>query len=194
MDSERIKRLERAVRDELEGKPSGFGEYELMGLLRGAGWPEFERNRPSDRLALFQQHFLLFHILYRLRDRYRKERMGELVIGALRIAIDPYRSGKEGTALNDPLREYYLELSQLAGTSEQDVEALLNGFWNRLEFSGEKSSALAVMGLEEPVEFAEVKQRYRQLAMRHHPDRGGDHDRLQELNHAMDVLARCYGR
>ncbi|WP_303901371.1 DNA-J related domain-containing protein [Thiohalomonas denitrificans] len=192
MDSERIERLEQAIRDELHGNPCGFGEFELIGRLRKAGWLEFERYHPSDRLALFRQHFLLFHILYRLRDRYRQAREGELAIDVLRIALDPYHSGTGGLATSDPLREYYLDHSQLVSTSEQDVKALLDGFRGRFDTNGEKSTALALMGLKEPVEYADVKHRYRQLAMRHHPDRGGDLSRLQEINHAMGVLTRHY--
>lgn len=194
MDGQRIQRLESAVRHVVERHPAGLGEYELLGELRAAGWAEFERAAPGDALALFRQHFLLFHVLYRLRDTLREERRGELAIGALRIAVEPYTPGEEGVATEDPLRRYYLDLSELERTTEQDVKALLEGFWKGVAAGGEKGAALAVMGLEEPVDFPAIKRRYRQLAMRHHPDRGGDHHRLQELNRAMAVLARCFGR
>jgi DnaJ-class molecular chaperone len=35
---------------------------------------------------------------------------------------------------------------------------------------------------------AEIKQAYRRLAMQHHPDRGGDQNRFQEIQQAYDVL------
>ncbi|SCZ50052.1 DNA-J related domain-containing protein [Thiohalomonas denitrificans] len=192
MDSERIKRLERVIGHELHRNPSGLGEFELISRLRKAGWPEFERTYPTDFLGLFKRHFLLFHILFRLRDRYRQEQVGELAIGALRIVLEPYCSGTEAIATSDPLREYYLDFSQLTSTSEKEVLVLLDGFRGRLDADGEKGSALALMGLSEPVEYAAIKHRYRQLAMRHHPDRGGDQVRLQDLNHAMGVLSRYY--
>ena len=190
---EQIHRLQAMVREELTRRPAGLREYDLIQYLREAGWTEFRRPGVDDRLALFRQHFLLFHVLYRLRDTLREEQAGELVID-LRIVIEPYRPGREALAAGDPLRGYYLDLSQLEKTTEADVEALLEGFWERLEAGEEKGSALAVMGLEEPVDYPTIKRRYRQLAMRHHPDRGGNHVRLQELNRAMAVLTRYYGR
>jgi hypothetical protein len=30
--------------------------------------------------------------------------------------------------------------------------------------------------------------------MVHHPDRGGDAARLQQINHAMAILTRCYAK
>jgi curved DNA-binding protein CbpA len=38
------------------------------------------------------------------------------------------------------------------------------------------------------VDDATIKRRYRRLAMRHHPDRGGDGVRLREINAALATL------
>ncbi len=192
MNSDRLRQLETAVLAELwaEGE---MPEYRLLGRLREAGWSEFGAFT-GDTLALFRQHFLLFHLLYRLRDRLRACREGEVQIDALAIGIAPYRGGQEGVAVADPLRTYYLDLAHLETTGQAEVDALLNGFWERFRASGERHEALALFGLCDPVEFGTVKRRYRQLVMQHHPDRGGDKNDLQELNRAMGVLKRAYGR
>ena len=47
---------------------------------------------------------------------------------------------------------------------------------------------MAVLDLRDPIDAAAIKRRYRRLAMRHHPDRGGDGQRLGETNAALAVL------
>jgi DnaJ-class molecular chaperone len=46
----------------------------------------------------------------------------------------------------------------------------------------------AVLGLEPGATAEEIKRAYRQLAMKHHPDRGGDVKRFQDINHAYQAL------
>jgi len=112
------------------------------------------------------------------------------------VADTPPRSahlappGQDALAEADPLRDYYLDLANLDATGEAEVERLLADFWQRFAGADERAAALAVLGLADPVDAATIKQRYRELVMRHHPDRGGDTRRLQELNEAMAWLER----
>ena len=53
-------------------------EYELMRYLSEEGFPEFKPD--LDPLTLFRSHFLLFHLLYRLQDRWFSENRGQLNI------------------------------------------------------------------------------------------------------------------
>lgn len=170
-----------------------FAEHALLGTLREQGAAGFA-GRPEDGLGLFRQHFLLFHLLYRLRDRWRAEACADLRIGPLHIARVAYAPGEAALATDDPLRAYYLDLTQLETTSAGDVEAMLSGFSRRLRAGSERDAALAVLGIDRSADFAAVKDRYRRLAMRHHPDRGGDTNRLQTINDAMAVLARWHRR
>ncbi|ASG19579.1 J domain-containing protein [Nitrospirillum viridazoti] len=59
-----------------------------------------------------------------------------------------------------------------------------------------EDDALDVLGLKAPIGFAEVKQRYRELAKQNHPDiHGGDKDaeeRLKRINQAYNVLKAAY--
>jgi hypothetical protein len=192
MLQEAIAALEEVVRAELQRQPRGFSEHELITALRASSCPGIPESLVGDPLLLFRTHFLLFHVLYRLRDRLRAEARGELRIGVLRIAVAPYGPGRAGIAHSDPLRDYYLDLSNLEKTTEEDVVRLLDGFWSRGRAEGDRAEALAVMDLTEPVDLETIKRRYRQLAMRYHPDRGGDTLRLQEINAAMETLSRCY--
>lgn len=184
--------LEEAVLTVLESEPEGLGEHALLGRLREAGAPGLPPGPLGDSLVLFQSHFLLFHALYRLRDRLRGDGRADLAFGPLRIALGPYVPARPGLVDADPLRDYYLALENLLATTEADVEALLNGFWRRFEAAEGRAEALAVLGLEADADWTEVKGRYRRLAMAHHPDRGGDEERLREIHAAMATLEACY--
>src|SRR5690606_11219319 len=94
------------------------------------------------------------------------------------------------------IRDFYLDWRQYEAATEETVDSLLNDFWRKYAAQGvdehERNEALGILGLTEPVDFAAIKQRYRRLAMAHHPDRGGDDKSLQAINNAMAVLARAY--
>lgn len=173
----------------LASSPDGLSEYELLNSLRQKGQTGLPENF-SDHLVLFRTHFLLFHSLYRLRDRLWRAQQAHLEIGPLSIRLLPYSRAEAGLAAHDPLREYYLDLTQLELMTEQRVDELLAGFWIRLQNSDQRAGALAELGLQDPVDDATIKQRYRELAMRHHPDRGGEQETLQTINAAMSVLAK----
>ncbi len=175
----------------LESHPEGLGEHRLMRLLGEAGLEPFVELDFHDPLALFQAHFLLFHVLYRLRDHFHEQRRAQLQIHTLAIRLGPYLPGEEGLARDDPLRRYYLDLENLERVDREAVEVLLDRFWRRLADRGDtelRRRALAELGLSEPVSLEEIRRRYRKLAARHHPDRGGDATRMQRLNAAWRVL------
>ena len=44
------------------------------------------------------------------------------------------------------------------------------------------------MGLEPSATPAEIKQRYRELAFEHHPDKGGDPEVFKKISSAMKTL------
>lgn len=165
---------------------SGLTEYELLKELAGVE-PFFAS--PGDNLALFRQHFLLFHCLYRLQAELQQAESASLNLSPLSITLRPYQPG-EGRQLShpDPLRSYYLDISHLYATSPADVEDLLGQFWSRLAERDTRSEALKILGLCDPIDDESIKQRYRRLVMAHHPDRGGDVARLQLINAAMADL------
>ena len=47
----------------------------------------------------------------------------------------------------------------------------------------------AILGLKRNASDAEIKKAYRGLAMKHHPDRGGDEKRFKEISQAYDFLS-----
>lgn len=176
----------------LRVQPSGLTEHALIGRLRAAGVEPFAGARLQEPLSLFQTHFLLFHCLYRLRDHLLEQ--GEWVrIHCLDIGIERASGGLGAGAAGlpahrDPLRAYYLDLTQLERMDTAAVEALLGEFWLRLGRDQRREQALAVLDLADPVDADTVQRQYRRMAQRHHPDRGGDTTTLQQINAARWVL------
>ena len=178
-----LQHIEQAVR----AVPAGQTEHALIARLRSAGVAPFADARLLEPLSLFQTHFVLFHCLYRLRDRLYAQ--GEwLRIHCLDIALEPLPAAADGVpAQADPLRAWYLDLSRLETMDAAAGVALLarrappGG-------GGRRARALAELGLEEPADAAAIRRRYRELAQRHHPDRGGDTATLQRINAARRIL------
>jgi hypothetical protein len=174
----------------LRGASAPMGEYDLLQEL-AVSLPFFVLSG-LDTLALFQRHFLLYHCLYRLQQALWESASGHLQISALAIRLHPYQSQPSTQmAEPDPLRTYYLDLSQLDKTLQSEVNELLASFWQRLARRDTRAEALTILGLSDPIDDKIIQQRYRQLVMSHHPDRGGDTATLQLLNAAMaDLIPR----
>ena len=172
----------------LRAHPDGLSEHDLIRKLVNDD-PAFGPDAYTDELSLFQCHFILFHHLYRLRDELWNNREGDLAIHCLKIALRPFPDGTDCLpATPDPLRDYYLDLTHLEKTGKQEVLEMLDTFWLRYTRNDRRAEALAALGLADPVDAPEIKRRYRELAMEHHPDRGGEMEKLQAINAAMGLL------
>jgi hypothetical protein len=178
----------------LRAHPEGISEYELIQALENSGNAVFSTDRLRNNLSLFQTHFFLFHHLYQLREDLWEKGEARLDISPLCIQLLSINDTPD-TALSDhdPLRDYYLQLDNLENTNAEDVDMLLSKFWLRFVRNDEREAALAELELQDPVDWGTIKTQHRRLAMQHHPDRGGDAERLQAINAAMDVLARSGG-
>jgi hypothetical protein len=179
-----------AITEALANNPEGLSEYHLIRDLHDEGYFGDLGPPPASPHALFCAHFQLFHALYRLRDHLWQTQKGHLEIDTLKIRLLPYQPESRALCTPDVLRDYYLDLSNLEMTTEQDVHELIASFWTRLQRRDQRASALAELGLSDPVDDETIKKTYRHLAMEHHPDRGGDKERLQAVNRAVGVLLK----
>jgi len=173
--------------------PGGLGEYALICLLRREHPDLLPSGSLHDHRILYRTHFLLFHALYRLRDRLFRERSGHLDIGPLAIRLRPWVEGPRALDERDGLRDYYLNLANLE-LSGQEVQELLAGFWRLFLAQDRRREALETLGLARDAEEGCIRRRYRELARKHHPDRGGDNETLAAINAAMAILRACSGR
>ena len=106
---------------------------------------------------------------------------------------------------SDRLASYYLDLENLHATGAQDVERLLDSFWQALGNSGARSNApesrvgrdserqrreaLGVLKLAAmPDEPAQLKRQFRMLLHQYHPDKGGSNTEFRRLQWAYQVV------
>lgn len=180
----------------LRKNPQGLSEYDLIKELKTMGYPEFEEGMRSGEKKLFESHFVLFHVLYSLKNMLSQENREHLSISCLDIRLMVNTPHNQALGYADDLAEYYLDWTNLLKTSKGDVQNMLRSFWKKYlvynQVSSKKQQALLVLGLSEPVHQNEIKKRFKKLAFDYHPDRGGDTHQFQQLNAAMQTLNSYY--
>ena len=176
----------------LQQHPEGVSEYSFIKHLQKQEITGFPDVPLSDLLALFKMHYLLHHVLYRLRHSLWQQQQAHLLIDPLATRLFPYQAQQSGIGEYDAISSYYDDLSRIETVKVEEVTSLLAQFWQRVNAKDDRHDALQVLSLEEPVDYTTIKHRYRQLVQQHHPDKGGDKEMLQTLNHALSVLEQYY--
>lgn len=188
-----IQHLLVAIEHILRQNPAGINELGLIKTLQKEPWELIGTVNFAEPDKLYPVHFLLFHVLYRLRDQLAAS--GEtLTISPLviRLRQSTVVSGIGVPDQPDELRNFYLDLSKYE-MPEDSINRMMEDFWAgrsgyRPELS-ETREAAATLGFDHmPVGFDEVKQRFRRAVMHAHPDRGGETEAIQDLNQAFSVL------
>ena len=178
----------------LKTSQQAIKEYDLIQMLEQNGI-EFPFEDVSNEVALFKKHFLVMNALYQLQNDLLADGYF-LSITSLSIKIDEIKDQSDSKNLIDhtdmKLSEYYLDWDNYENTSQQDINDLLTGFWEKYFSLDKKLDALKVLGIESEVSLPEVKQVYRRLAAQHHPDKGGCHRRFIEIREAYEVLKYCF--
>lgn len=207
---DRVELLFPPILEILKSQPGGIREYELMqklgeeGILsgtRGADTPhgacrpreDSDGGTTGGDLELFRSHFFLFHVLYRLRERLRRDGQGDLSVFCLDIRLVPRAEDPQGLlpAEHDPVAVYYLDLKNMEGVSEEDVRRMIGGFFDRLEAYYRREEDLALLGLPPEATPEEIRRRYRSLAFEYHPDAGGDEESFRSLRDAAERLRKA---
>jgi len=186
----------------LTANPVAISEYALIQQLQAQGW--LDPINSADTLSLYSTHFIVYNALYQLQLRYREQqkhlRISALDIGVVDVSthsteeIMPAYSIEQGYHEDsESLRDFYLDWSNVDAATQQSVDALLTSFWQRYVEDDELAAAFIHLELKMQASYRDCKQKYRQLAMQHHPDRGGEEHRFQEIQHAFSVIQRHYG-
>lgn len=131
--------------------------------------------------------------LYKLQDCYWEEGRARLHISATRIYLKKCTDGDtsihpSADNSNAKLKEYYLEWSNLIEMSQQSVEQLLDEFWIKYYAVDKRSDALKLLGLSTQANHKEIKTKFKNLAAKHHPDKGGDADTFIQIRKAYEIL------
>jgi hypothetical protein len=188
-----IDHLQTAVERELRQAPEGLSELGLIRILQQPPWKLIGDIQFDEPEHLYPVHFLLFHVLYRLRDQLAGTGT-TLTISPLGIVLskDKVVAGQGLPEPEDKLRRFYLDLSQYR-LPEESIQRMMDDFWaGRHGVTPALSEALAAaknLGFSSiPETFQEVKHQFRRAVMRAHPDRGGDTETVQSLNQAFATL------
>ncbi len=182
--------LKPAILSLLKIKREGISEYQLIRHLE-LEQRLFSVTEEHSELALFQKHFLVMNALYQLQQSLLEDDI-YLSISPLSIQLQNINNRSEtvlSASADGKLRDYYLDLSQLEGTTASDVSELLNSFWTRYRAVDKKEEALIKLDLAEDAEWLCVQKRYRQLVAQHHPDRGGDQATFIAIREAYEILS-----
>ena len=188
-----------AVESLLRSKSDGISELGLIKALQSPPWQLLDQVDFADPAELYPVHFLIFHVLYRLRDALGGR--GECIdISPLsiRLRTEPTIAGSGPLADVDKLRAFYLDLRQY-NLSADNISKMMEDFWSgrvvNRPGSAEAEQAADTLGFGElPANFEDVKYRFRRAVMQEHPDRGGNTARVQRLNEAFGTLRRYYTR
>lgn len=179
----------------------GISEYGLLKVLQQKPYQLFSKEGLSDPLLLFQTHFILFNALYHLRDRWQAEQKASLDILVTHIRLLPYQKGQIALRKQDKLRAYYLDWQNFSDTNKQDVERLIENFWDYMAGDNKPLpisqvtlvKAFKCLLLNDQADFWEVKRQYRKLLHQHHPDKGGETKKAQQLEEAFNLLKSHFG-
>lgn len=184
----------------LKKHPTGFSEYTLIQAIEAAGI--FDALDSHADVALFQKHFLTMNALYHLQTTLWKEEALYLSISALDIYLEPYNkaphSKDQATPSaatlpeqnrNEALKSYYLDWSHYNEADEASVIRLLNSFWERFLNPEQRQQALDLLEItQQTPDQTTIKRQFRQLAAKHHPDKGGDAAHFIAIREAYEVL------
>lgn len=164
--------------------------HELMQRLANQDClPDWET---TAEIQLFRTNFLLMNGLYQLQQQLL-ECGTWLHVAPLALHLAPICVGNSWLQQVDPLRDYYLDWRNCFVTTQQDIETLLHDFWRRYSAQPALSAqmrrqALATLGLTDTATYPMIRQRWKQLALQHHPDRQGDALQFMAIRLAWEQL------
>jgi DnaJ-domain-containing protein 1 len=85
-------------------------------------------------------------------------------------------------------------ISLLWDTLRLSIRLLWQGAASPAHSLTQRQQALSVLGLPADATPQQIKQRYRTLAKKHHPDLGGDPRQMQRLSAAYEFLMKSQAR
>ncbi|XNS90796.1 DNA-J related domain-containing protein [Vibrio cyclitrophicus] len=181
------------IMEVLKHKPSGWKVHTLAAHLNDLGLvPVLDAVAEKE---LFKKNFLIMNALYQLQETLYPDSW--LQVQAMDIELMNGRYHESSHCINhqDPLRDYYINWVNYEA-DEGEVKRLLNEFWTRYrkfvggdELDMDRNRALSLFELPLDATHHEIRKRWRQLALRWHPDRDeGNTAKFQTLCEAWHVL------
>ncbi|MEH8021385.1 DNA-J related domain-containing protein [Rheinheimera metallidurans] len=150
----------------------------------------------SADLARFQQHFVLYHLLYRLQHSLILEQQIYLNIGLAKVQCLAISDAPEQQA-DASRRAYYLNWHNFYAMTEQILDQQLQAFWQNVNRQSSTTyiptaEALNLLELDLSFNLLQLKKAYRVKALQLHPDRGGDQQQFILLRQAYQQLLQKF--
>ncbi|NQY88699.1 MAG: DnaJ domain-containing protein [Colwellia sp.] len=147
------------------------------------------------QIVIFQKNFFVMNALYQIQRDIQTDGF-LLTIFPLEICMVPNRAeGKSALATRDTdLAHYYLDWSNLNSITIEDIETLFSSFWQRYRAVDKVNGALTTLGLDQDVDWFDIRQAYQKKIAISHPDKGGCAEDFIEIRKAYEVLSISYHR
>ncbi|MCZ2721292.1 DnaJ domain-containing protein [Marinomonas sp. 15G1-11] len=183
----------------LKAHNKGLSEYEILRSLKSQ-FPDFCKLADDSNLCLFRQHFLVMNALYQLQSQLLQDEGLILSISPLKIQIDFTVTQETSTdtkknqtelkfSAEKKIINYYLDWDEYIKTDEAEVEALLESFFKGLHNPSAIEEAFRTLQLPKTASSHEIRNQYRKLISRSHPDKGGSASDFIELKEAYELLS-----
>jgi hypothetical protein len=116
-------------------------------------------------LQLYRKHFITRHCLYSLQDNL--SRQWRLRFNTFDICLDDAQASTSAQVdfPSADLRDYYLDMTNLAQADTASIEELLQSFWTKYAAADASSQALAILGVDVTASWEEVQSAYRHNAL-----------------------------
>lgn len=174
----------------------GKSEYQLIQEIEALGLFDGLRS-PDALLTTFSKHFLTMHCLYNLEAHFLNKNQ-QLGITPLEIqVVQSPKSDKRyqmSQGSNQHLRDYYANLDNLVNASENSVAELIADFAQRYDAWSNDGESRSILGVENDASWQDIQTAYRQLANKHHPDKGGNKVDFTRINEAYNKLKLANGK
>lgn len=189
------------IKQLLDQSDTHWREYQLIEKLNQLPSENFQWPFKVDNqiLALFKKHFIVMNALYQLKQQYSQNN-AFLHISPLEIKLTHHQPAcnTDDNQLNPltpntherALSEFYLNWSHYLTATPNSVNTLLSNFWKTYTAYHTQDEAYRVLGLIPPASKRDIESKYRSLAAKTHPDKGGSEKKFIEIRQAYEKLIR----
>lgn len=169
---------------------AGGGEVEdltTIGWLNDAGWFTGVGHLPAN-LLLFVKSFCVRRAWFALQPELLQQGWA-LGVGLIRVTLRPATVPINSLPATDSsLAVIYEDLDYLANMTSTHVDEQIRSFWVKYAAYQQGGEAYACLGAGPSDDWPTVVRKYRQLASKYHPDKGGDAERFRAVQTAFEQL------
>ena len=158
-----------------------------IGWLDEAAWFAGIGHLPAN-LLLFVKSFCVRRAWFALQPSLLQQGWATDV-GLIRVCLRPAKSPLNCLpAVDSALAAIYDDLDYLAGMTLEHVDEQIRTFWAKYAAYQQGGEAYACLGATPSDDWPTVVRKYRLLASKYHPDKGGDVDRFRAVQAAFEQL------